>query len=231
MQSDATTTTSTTLINGVPHHIGHQGFLEQTNPEPFVYSADYKAAQQTTPQMAWLRIGVIEAAIGAAFNGVSNVLELGPGTGEMLRALTSAYGTGPDGLVVGYDVGEPYAPVADRLIGKRAAQATKWGLLVACDVLEHMKSPDELWDYDFSMAYLSWPEPPNGFCEKPPETTNWRHFKPNEHVRYIEFESFKRWVNDHCYACVYSGFPEDAIRVPQYHGHPNIRTAVIMRLS
>lgn len=224
-------------INGVPHHYDSHGFLKQSEPEKFDYSKDYLEKQGTTQAMAYLRMAIMAEVTGIRPAHQPMVLEIGVGSGVMLRELMRVYGIASPASesqnlvcnVFGHDVG----PAPDGMDGQMMSMAKidecYWNMLFACDVIEHFHDIDHLWDFKFQFAYLSFPRPPEGFIGSPPSSTTWRHFKPNEHVYYLGQDEVTKWVEDHGYEVVYWGCPEDMIRRPPAGQAININSVIIER--
>ena len=212
-------------INGVPHHHDKYGFLKQSDTLPFDYSAEYKARQGTTVAMAYLRMAVTAQVTGICPADEPKVLEVGPGSGAMLNELAKVYGVpSPSAAdnatcnVFGHDIGELADDVSKGLmLSDDAIKGQSWDILFACDVIEHFPDIDHLWDFDFAYAYLSFPCPPDRFTVFPPEKTPWHHFKPNEHIYYLERRRVLTWIAENGYEAVYWGNPEDLIRRPKRH--------------
>lgn len=192
------------------------GVLHQIDARPIKYDETYNSTgSRTTEAMAYLRLGLISSAVGAEQLKRMSALELGPGNGVMFEVLRRHLAS-----VDGIDA----APSRFSTITTEQARERRFGLLVACDVLEHFHEIDELWSYSFDYAYLSVPLlPPRELME------NWRHLKPDEHLWHFSDTTLRAWMMAHGCNVIYSGSPEDSIRERWSEDHPNILTVIVQR--
>ena len=168
--------------------------------------------------MAYLRIGYMLANISwSEFNG-ARVLELGPGNGVQLAALRQV-GCFADGL-------DLHEQSLHTTIPRGQAERVEWDILLACDVLEHFHNIDGLWRFPFKYAYISTPALPDPASV---DLSAWRHFKPDEHVYYIEAAAFHLWAQAHKYHVLAFGCPEDVIRARWNASYPNIHSFIMRR--
>ena len=204
-------------INNITHHFDAKtGFLRQTNPDDFVYDNNYNQKQSTTVEMSYFRLALMMSHLPADLFINPKILEIGPGKGVFLEVLRRHFDN-----VHGFDVVDSsyYSDVSPVF-----AKKENWDILIACDVIEHMRDISELFSYNFDYAYVSTP----WMC--PIELmSKWRHFKPNEHIWYIEPEKFHKWASSFGYSVVFSGSPEDVIRKRWDKKFPNIASFILMR--
>lgn len=203
-------------IGGILHERMDNGFIHQLQAAPYTYTTDYANAQSTTEAMSYLRLGVIESAMGFDAMASARVLELGPGTGMMMQVMRRHCRS-----VDGFDL----APTEFVTVREDEAKQRRWDLLVACDVIEHIPEIDSLFDYDFDWAYISTPCRPDDVKAM----ANWRHFKPNQHLWYFTRDELARWFESKGYEVRYAGHTEDLIRTRWDRTKPNISNFVIKR--
>lgn len=205
-------------IGGIPHERLANGFIHQVQAAPYTYTPDYANAQSTTEAMSYLRLGVIESAMGYDALTKASVIELGPGSGVMMQVMRRHCRT-----VDGFDLAETDWVTVSHDEAKRR----RWDLLVACDVIEHFPDPASLFEYDFEWAYLSTPCRPEAIDWD--ELAGWRHFKPDEHLWHFSRDELARWFESHGYAVAYAGHTEDLIRTRWDRTKGNISNFVIKR--
>lgn len=204
-------------INGIAHERDElSGIVRQVNPAPFKYTLEYAQAQSTTIEMSYLRISLLASIMGYDAFAAARVLELGPGAGTLMNTLKKHCAS-----VDGFDV----VPSPHSTVSETDSLRSKWDLLIACDVIEHMPDSESFFDYDFEWAYISIPAMPAD-VEK---MSTWRHFKPDQHLWYFTRPDFCRWVERHGYEIKYSGHTEDLIRRRWDDNEPNISNFVIRR--
>lgn len=203
-------------IDGIRHERLDNGFVRQVDPSPFTYVSDYAESQSTTVEMSYLRLGVIECAMGYDALAAARVLELGPGTGVMMEVMRRHCLS-----VDGFDV----APTDHVTVSHDEATKRRWDLLIACDVIEHFPDVDALFGYDFDWAYISTPCRPDDI----ELMANWRHFKPNEHIWYFSRDELAQWFESRGYEVRYAGHTEDLIRSRWDRTKANISNFVIRR--
>lgn len=204
-------------VNGVAHELcSKTGLIRQLSPSGYNYTLEYAARQGTTIEMAYLRLGVLLTALGFDYVAAAKVLEVGPGNGTLLNVLKKHCDE-----AFGFDV----APTEFSTISRTAATSTPWDLLVACDVIEHFRNVDDLFQYKFEHALITVPCLPDDLSEM----ANWRHFKPDEHLWYFTKTSFWNWITARGYDVIFCDSPEDTIRTRWNKEKPNTITFVIKR--
>ena len=189
------------------------GFWRQIDPKPFNYDLAYKARQSTNQAMDWLRLGWLASHISIQTLKTFNVVDIGSGNGSFVREAAKVFKR-----VVPYDL-------AGESISEQELLDTTWDLISMADVLEHYHNIDDLWNLRFKYAFISFPETPEG-----QDLTNWRHYKPDEHVYMLNAASFALWVQRWECQVVAAGCPEDLLRTRWNPAKPNISTFLIRRV-
>jgi hypothetical protein len=190
------------------------GMITQVNPSGFSYDKQYASHTKTNHKMSYLRIGVLLGFIHVDELKKMNCIELGPGNGEFYKTIQTKVND-----MKGYDLADTeFSNITLPQIYNK-----QWDILFAFDVIEHMEDINDIWKIDFNYAFISIPCPPQGNLE------DWRHLKPNEHLWHITASQFEKWANDNNYSVIYSGCPEDVIRIRWNKDKVNINTFIIKR--
>jgi len=191
------------------------GFIKQTDVVPFDYDMDYKMRQSTNIEMSYLRLGWLAALIPCGELKTWNIVDIGSGNGSFVECCEGKFRS-----VCGYDLSGPS-------ISREELMTRKWDLIVLSDVLEHFHDIDELFDMSWHHAMISFPETPAFRSFE--EMEEWRHFKPNEHIYYLNTEGIVRWLrkkNSDIQILSCSNF-EDFIRTRWDRNLPNISTVLV----
>lgn len=187
------------------------GFFKQVDPKPFEYDMEYKDKQGTTPEMSWLRLGWLIAHLGYQASGF-NVVDVGSGNGSFVQEGKKAFTR-----CVSYDL-------CGKSITEGELYSTDWDLVVLSDVLEHFHNIDDLWKMKFRYAFISFPEMPLDL-----DVTEWRHYKPDEHIYMLTLEKVVKWAEVHGYNVLAKGCPEDFIRTRWDNRDVNISSVLLSR--
>ena len=195
------------------------GVIKQVSPiEPFVYNEDYITNQSTTVEMAYLRLGYVVSKVGYDTLVNSKCLELGPGNGKFFENAQKYVKS-----IDGYDVADtPYSTTSWKNIIDN-----KWDIVFAYDTIEHMPNIKEFFDINFDFAFVSVPRIPDN---KDLFNSNWRHFKPNEHIYYFNEISFSKMANDYGFKVKDVSSIEDIIRTRWDVEQININTYFLQRM-
>lgn len=188
------------------------GFWRQDSPEPFEYDENYKAIQKTTDAMAWLRLGFLFSVISPGECRGFLACDVGSGNGCFAKAVRGCFSS-----ISEYDL-------SGDSITRDELEHTDWDIVFLTDVLEHFGQIDDLFGLHFRYVFLSFPETPS--VDDWRELSEWRHFRPNEHIWCLNEDGVVRWLDDHGYETVARGNPEDAIRRPQPGLKRNISTVI-----
>ena len=191
------------------------GFWRQNDPHPIAYTQEYKTRQQTTPAMAWLRLGFLFSVLSPAECSRMVACDVGSGNGCFARTAAGCFREMHE-----YDL-------AGNSIPSSRLESTPWDVVFLTDVLEHYLHIDDLFLIDFEYGFLSFPETPSVASWQ--ELVGWRHYKPDEHIWMLNEDGMRRWFSDHGYDTVASGAPEDAIRRTYIRTDRNITTMVVRR--
>jgi len=202
------------LPDGYAHE---RGFVRQTEPHDFVYDENYKARQSTNEAMSYMRLGWLAAHIPYDDWAEMSMVDIGCGSGEFVKHASDKFKR-----VRGYDV-------CGTSISRDELMDTEWDIAVMSDVVEHFNDIEELFDIQWNHAFISFPETPA--FETFEEMREWRHFKPNEHLWYLNIEGFLHWIEkEHREATVVSSSNfEDSIRTRWNRQMTNISTVLLKR--
>ena len=188
------------------------GFWRQIDAKPFSYDCTYKAAQGTTIEMSWLRLGVLVGALGVNVADLRDwcLCDVGSGNGVFAKEAAKVFGD-----VCEFDL-------SGNSISVEELYTRDWDVIFLTDVLEHYTCIDDLFKIKFKYLFLSFPETPK--VSDPAELKNWRHYKPNEHIWMLNKDGIVEWLEDNGRDIIYTGNPEDAIRKSSYD--VNISTVI-----
>ena len=191
-------------------------FWKQINPVSIDYNEDYKARQQTTPEMSWLRLGAFISQIRINVNELKTwkCCDVGSGNGNFIKEAKKVFG-----YAVEYDL-------SGQTITQQELYNTKWNVIFLTDVLQHFQNIEDLFKIDFEYLFLSYPECPRVSDYK--ELQGWRHYKPNEHIYMMNRMGMIRFMMDHGYRIIYEGNIEDVIRKSPYE--INITTMIFHKI-
>ncbi len=178
------------------------------------YGAEYVDARYvkypTTQIMSYLRLGIVKS-----FMPFGTLLDVGYGDGSFVKAaLAGGY------TAFGYDVHNEHKygiPVVQSLDA-----AHRWDVVTFFDSLEHMPTLETARDLaaKASVVIVSFPHRPDSF----PKNTDWRHYRPGEHLHYFSNHSIHRLFG-FGKELVIGINAEDSIR-GTLDGHQNIQTVV-----
>ena len=194
------------------------GFIRQKEHDHFNYTLEYKKRQGTNVEMCYLRLGWLSSFFSYEKMKEMNVVDIGCGSGIFVKCCTGKFKR-----IVGYDlVGES--------ISEKELHETDWNLVVLSDVLEHFEDIEDLFKMKWHYAMISFPETPK--FETFEEMKSWRHFKPNEHLYYLNINNVIDWFwsHDKEYINVMGiGNFEDLIRTRWNEEKTNISTLLVSR--
>ena len=180
-----------------------------------VYDARYAHKYDAYPceAISKIRANFIERSVPC----IKSVLDVGYGNGSFLKEMRSR-GCDVWGIDVhGEDFGVPEAAWDDR---------REYDLVTFFDSLEHFESFERLACLKSNAIAVSIPFRPPWFAKHP---SQWRHFRPGEHLHYFSMKSLGHLMSNLGYVdFISSGFPEDAIR-GKIGKHNNIYTAIYRR--
>lgn len=192
------------------------GFWKQIDPEKFNYSIEYKNKQQTTPEMVFLRLGVITTLFGYENIKKWNVVDIGSGNGNFSKITKDVFSTSKE-----FDL-------SGDSISKEELETTNWDMIVLTDVLEHYTDIDDVFKLNFQRIFLTFPHTP--LCNDWTELKDWRHFKPNEHIYMLNSIGVISWLSKRGYITLYNDSPEDLIRTRWDSDKRNTTTIVAMNM-
>jgi predicted TPR repeat methyltransferase len=202
----------------LPDGYAYEGpFIKQVKYEHFDYTVDYKARQSTNVEMSYFRLGWLSSSIAYDEMSKMNVVDIGSGNGVFVDCAKKVFKR-----VCGYDL-------CGESISEKELMDTNWDLIVMSDVLEHYSDINDFlllkWDY----AMVSFPETPK--CISFEELREWRHFKPNEHLYYLDLQGMRQWLanTEPSIEIVNHGHFEDHIRSRWNDAIPNITTVLLRR--
>ena len=193
------------------------GFWRQVDPRPFIYTDKYKAAQQTTEAMVYLRMGFLMSALAPDLLATMRAVDIGSGNGSFVRTAGHAF-----------KELKPY-DLAGESISKEELETTEWNLICLTDVLEHMHDINDLFKLKWKFCYISIPETPRVNDWR--ELKGWRHYKPDEHIWMLNMRGVCDWLREHDCVVLRTGDPEDMIRKPQPGISTNISTIVAVKID
>lgn len=181
------------------------------------YLDKYRAIPESQlTEMGILRIQTLEDIVGRLNH--KSIYELGFGTGYFLKQCAAQMME-----CHGYDVAndlhwvETYTPNC----------RIEADIFCAFDVIEHLDDLDDLFDHVLSeWVFLSVPWLPMDLST----FETWRHRRPDEHIWHFDEVSLPRFLRFYDYQLRYLGNPEDALRIGEREGQPNILTVIAKRL-
>ena len=196
----------------------HYGFWRQVDPQPFVYTEEYKSRQSTNEAMSFLRLGWLSANLGG-YDAMKSmeVVDIGCGSGEFVKHAKKFFRR-----AVGYDV------VGDS-ITRGELETFRWDMVVLSDVLEHFERIDDLFALHWKYAFVSFPETPAVSDWRELCDAKFRHFKPDEHLWMMNSDGFEVWARSRGAEVVDRGNFEDAIRTRWDASKPNISSFLLKR--
>lgn len=215
----------TFISKGVLYEKNEFGVIKQSNPENFVYDAKYSATYDTeaykrgSETLQAMRYGFATAAHG---NPVFSILDCGYGNGDFMK-FARQHSKG----VWGYDV--TGVPVPDScLTAPNIFQPVD--VVSFWDCLEHFHDIDFLAELECQTICISLPYcrfnnivKEQSFDDAVNWFNEWKHRKPNEHIRHFNRSSLKRTMQHFGWREVSYSHQEDIIRKPIDH-YPNILT-------
>jgi len=202
----------------LPKGYAYEGpFIKQVEHEDFDYTVDYKARQSTNVEMSYLRLGWLSASIPYEKMSKMRVVDIGSGNGMFVSCARNVFSE-----VYGYDL-------CGESITEKDLKETSWDLVVMSDVLEHYEDINDFLLLKWEYAMVSFPETPK--CNSFEELRQWRHFKPNEHLYYLDLKGMKQWLSntEPSIEIVNHGHFEDHIRSRWDEDLPNITTVLLRR--
>jgi hypothetical protein len=205
--------------------------IYQVDPEPFEYTEEYMESynnlgQAALNRMSRLRLKYIRQTIGMQ---PRTILDIGYGSGSFIRHCKeqgiASYGND----VCKYEMppGTAFAEIDD----------TPYDVITLYDTLEHFHDISFLGIIrpEFLVITVPWrPFVRSSLCEyaKTEEFLNWKHRKPNEHIRHFDLQSLKSCVESYGFEMIAVSNIEDTIRIPSGNtGYPNILTEVFKRVD
>ncbi len=191
-------------------------FWGQVDPKPFQYDLNYKQKQSTNIEMSYLRVGWLSSFFTYDEMKNMSVVDIGCGNGIFVSVCKNIFKE-----AVGFDVSGDSIPKTD-LYDK------PWDIMVLSDVLEHFVDIDELFDYSWKYAFISFPETP--VVDNVDDLKEWRHFKPDEHIWCLNAKGLRVWSNSHNAVVVGESNFEDIIRTRWEYDKANISSILIKKL-
>lgn len=205
------------MINLPKEYEYKNGFLHQKTHIPFEYDLEYKKKQSTNKEMSYLRLGWLSASI--PYEKLKNfcAVDVGSGNGEFSRYAKTVFKE-----ICEYDL-------SGETISKEQLFSTNWDLAVFSDVIEHFPDINEFFEIPWKYALVSFPETPQFYDFN--DLKEWRHFKPNEHLWYMNSKSFIKWAKSiiPSLQILNFGYFEDLIRKRWDDDLPNIATILLKR--
>jgi hypothetical protein len=200
------------------YEIDNSGFLHQKGHHKYEYTVEYRKKQSTNEAMSYLRLGWLSASLSYEEMKSMKMVDIGCGSGEFVKHCQGKFS-----YACGYDV------VGDS-ISEEELTETEWDVIYLSDVLEHYENVEDLFKLKWKYAVISFPETPK--VEDFNELKTWRHYKPNEHLYYMNIDTFENWISDKDDCWVYKrGHFEDLIRARWDESKPNIATFLLARLK
>ena len=178
------------------------GFWRQVDPVPIEYDQNYKDAQKTTPQMAWLRLGFLFAVLNKNINDFSTwkVCDVGSGNGCFIKEAKKVFG-----YACNYDL-------CGDSITQEELYSTPWDIIFLTDVLQHFEDINDLFKIHFKYLFISFPETPEVADWHILQEQGYRHFRPNEHIYMFNAEGMIKWMDEKGCVPLKQGNIEDALR-------------------
>ena len=190
----------------------------------FEYDSDYiTRAYSNAPviEMSWLRLGLLITTLGKTDG---TILDIGYGDGSFARAAQTSGFT-----VYGYDV-NPTEYGISRIHSLKHAFDNKLDCVTLFDSYEHMLNIEDIFSLNTEYFVLTVPYfdrfyNDGGTIE---DISNWKHYKPDEHLHYFTGRSLGILFSRHGYEHVRALPLEDAIRKDV--NKPNTMTYVFKEL-
>jgi hypothetical protein len=178
------------------------GVIYQISKTEFVYDNEYvetRYGAAPVEQMSFLRVGQITAALGRI---PTSVLDVGYGSGDFLKAMSSAITD-----VNGYDI-PPAFPVPG-VANVENMYSREYDLVTFFDSLEHFEDPSEIRALRTNFIHISVP-----WCHYFSDEwfQDWRHRRPNEHLWHFNEKSLPAFMKEMGYELICFSNGEDVIR-------------------
>jgi len=191
------------------------GVINQVDKKPFKYDSSYiniynqQKYTQTAKVLNNIRLNYLMSYF---FSPPESLLDVGCGNGSFLQACIGKINT-----LYGFDVVNTMLP--DSII--KVYEFVEASVYTFWDSLEH------IWDISFlenlptRMVAVSVPWYYGEF-------KNWRHYKPDEHIRYFTLDALTNMFEHYGWTLLNYGDVEDVVREP-INGNPNILTAIFRK--
>jgi hypothetical protein len=198
------------------YSVDKYGFIHQIEHDKFEYTIEYCDNQSTNIEMCYLRLGFLSSFFKYEDLKKMEAVDIGCGNGQFVSCCQGKFKR-----MSGYDV------VGDS-ISREELLNHKWDLVVLTDVLEHFEDMDELFSIKWDYALISYPETPE--FSSFDEIKKWRHFKPNEHLHYLNRKGMSLWLEKDLGITILGETNcEDLIRTRWQKDHTNINTLLLKR--
>ena len=201
------------------------GVLLQVSPDPFEYTDAYmdvyhSIGEEGLTKMSRLRFENICDSIGFT---PESILDIGYGSGSFLKycAKMGVKAFGND--ICKYKM-PPWTMFAE-------LDDTSYDVITMFDTLEHFHDVSFLDVIKPKYLVITVPWLPHRRWAGE-QFQNWKHRKPNEHIRHFDIQSLKCFIESYGYNMMYVSNIEDRIRRPDnIYGHPNILTEIFKRIE
>jgi hypothetical protein len=201
----------------------NNGIIKQNNiiDEKQIYNVNYikdryDTYSQKSMYMSYLRLGFL---MGSCDNQIKNILDVGYGNGDFLKAASNSIPNCYGFEVNSYEIPEKCLTVND-------IYEKEYDVVCFFDVLEHFDNIYEIKNLKTKYIYISVPE-----CHYFSDEwfLNWKHRRPDEHLWHFNLNSLCEFMKEIGFKLVKFSNIEDSIRKPQDE-HTNILTALFEKV-
>lgn len=212
--------------HGVEYAIDDLGVINQINPKEFTYDQQYVACydgpeyRQQSDLLQALRLGFV---IGAYGRIPFSVLDYGCGNGAFLKFAKQLVHDCAGHDVTGLKLED--IPVWSDV---ETVRRMSFDVITFWDVLEHLTDLSFLRTLSANLLVVSLP-----YCHYSTQGQEWfdvqyKHRKPNEHVRHFNPHSLKNLMRIYGWQAIATSNHEDVVR-KSTHGLPNILSMAFKR--
>lgn len=217
------------ISHGRNYEVDSDGVISQTDAVPFTYDSKYVAIydspeyRKNSEILQAMRLGFIMGSFGRSYK-IKELLDYGYGNGAFM-----AFAKRHIERVWGYDI--PNTPVPEGCMRTNNVFAHHYDVVTMWDCMEHLTDPGSIINsFNCSKLCISLP-----FCAFHTKGQQWfdseyRHRKPDEHLRHFNAASLQSFMNKLGWDMVSISNHEDLIRKNDKEDW-NIISAAFIRIN